>query len=354
MNAAALPLNLLPADAQWPALPDAVAAIPTQTPAWVRARAALLPPDAACFIAVHDGAGLAALAPLLRSGRWLREPPALFEPSDWLWRSPQALAELALAVARLGLPLQLDRLPLASPTLGALRQAFGGRALVQLRPAMPTPVIELDERWREPEAGFDARRRADFRRYERRAAAHGRLSFELHAPPPGAALQPLLDQAYAVEARSWKARRRTALSADPVQGGFFVRFAQAAAAAGMLRIAFMRLDGQAVAMQIAAQWRQRFWLFKISHDEAFDACSPGQLLMRHTLLHAAHEGLLSYEFMGGMDPWTRLWTRQLRHYQQVQVLPVGLASAQVLARRAAGRAARAARAAVHRLRRWAL
>jgi CelD/BcsL family acetyltransferase involved in cellulose biosynthesis len=112
----------------------------------------------------------------------------------------------------------------------------------------------------------------------------------------------------------------------------------------MLRIALLRLGQRPVAMQIAAEWRNRFWLFKIAHDRDFDDCSPGQLLMRHTLLHAAHAGLKSYELMGVMDDWTRLWTRQTRQYLRVQALPFSVNTAVVLARRTA-------RAGVDRLRR---
>ncbi|MBI5257266.1 MAG: GNAT family N-acetyltransferase [Burkholderiales bacterium] len=344
MNASATLLARLPADEAWPQLPAQAPAIPMQSPPWVRARAGLVhSPKAWHFMAVPQAGGLAALAPLVRVGHWLREPPAMFEPSDWLWNSPEALDRLAEGVARLRLPLWLERLPAESPTLPALRRAFAGRGWLRVRPAMPTPVIELGARWAQGGGDLSPRRHADFRRYERRAAARGPLHYELHAPTPGSGLQRVLAEALAVESRSWKQDTGTALTADARQGGFIASVVQAAAAAGTLRIALLRLGEQAVAMQIALQWRQRFWLLKISHDEACADCSPGQLLMRHTLAHAARQQLLSYEFMGGMDDWTRLWTRQTRHYLQVQALPLGAATALVLARGAAGHAHHLAR-----------
>ena len=53
---------------------------------------------------------------------------------------------------------------------------------------------------------------------------------------------------------------------------------------------------------------------------------PGQLLIRHTLAHAAEAGCKSYEFMGVMADWTRLWTKQTRHYVQVHAMPYSLAT----------------------------
>lgn len=345
MNARATWLQALPPPEAWPLPPQDALAIPMQTPAWMHARAALVPGQALRLFAVPDAQGLAALAPLQRQGPWLRELPAMFEPSDLCWRTPEALTALARGLVGQRLPLWLDRLPAQSPTLPALRQALAGRGLLRVQEAMPTPVIPLAACREAGEAAFGARRRADFRRYERRAARLGALQLAIHAPGPGAPLQRLLAQALAVEARSWKQAAGTALTAEPVQGRFFVQFAEAAAAAGQLRIALLHLGEQPVAMQIATQWRGRWWLFKISHDQAAAACSPGQLLMRHTVLHAARLGLESVELMGVMDDWTRLWTPHTRRYLRVQALPFGAASAQLLLRRAA-------RAGLDRLRRW--
>ncbi len=102
---------------------------------------------------------------------------------------------------------------------------------------------------------------------------------------------------------------------------------------GMLRVALLRIDGRAVAMQIAGIWQQRFWLFKISHDRAYHGCSPGQLLIWHTLREAARGGLLAYEFMGIMAPWTEQWTRQHRCYRSIHAIPFSPGVFKMLAKR---------------------
>lgn len=332
----------LPAGSAWPA---AVAAIPTQTRAWTQARWNILPPASARhLLACQDADGTHALAPLVRAGGWLREPPTLFEPSDFIWRDAADLQNLADALAAQPLPVDLERLPAQSPTLPALQRAYAGRGILLVRPAMATPVIHLAGRGPDPDAWLNAGRRSDFRRLERRAAAYGTVTYELHAPATAEEAIALLGEAYAVEARSWKASAGTALTTDATQGAFFRLFAPAAAAEGFLRIAFLRIDGQPVAMQIAAEWQQRFWLFKITHDQAFAPCSPGQLLMRHTLCHAAANGLLSYEFMGLMAPWTELWTRDTRAYLHVRAIPFSVSALKVAARSGA-------RTALNRLRR---
>lgn len=340
MNTIARPgtrvLDQLPDAADWPQPPAECFALPMQGAAWVRARASLRAPDQQPYwLAVDDAKGVAALAPLVRVGRWLRELPAMFEPSDFAWRTPQALDALAQALARQPLPLCLDRVPADSATVAALRRAFAGRGLVRTREAMPTPVLDLQDLAGDVERLFHPRRRADFRRFERRAARHGACRCELLAPASEADLEAAMATALAVESRSWKAAAGTALTTDRTQGRFFEAFARTAAAQGELRIALLWFGERPAAMQIAVQARQRFWLLKIAHDRSFDDCSPGQLLMRDTLRHAVQAGLQGYEFMGVMGAWTRLWTNRTRRHLRLHALPVSATTALVLGRQAA-------------------
>ena len=324
-------LDALPPAAAWPPLGAAGFAIPMQTRAWMQARLRLIgQPPALRLLAVRTGDAIDAIAPLFRHGRWLRELPLLFEPSDLVWSTPESLRRLAAALAAQPQPLYLERVPADSPTIAALRRAYALRGMLRLRPAMPTPFIELGEGARGVDACLNAGRRSDLRRAERRAQALGAVSYELHSPAGEDELASLLAEAYTVEARSWKAAEGTALTEDRTQGDFIASFAREAARDGILRIALMRIDGRAVAMQIAVQWRNRFWLLKTSYDKSCSRCSPGQLLMLHTLRHAIGERLLSYEFMGVMDEWTRLWTLRTREYVQLRAYPFSAQTAAML------------------------
>lgn len=319
-----------PKDADWPAVLASKTCIPMQTRAWSMARAGLLYPTAKLYCpAVLDGRAIHAIAPLVLSGGWLRELPAMFEPSDLIWDSEATLKLLAEELARQPFPLWLERVPMGSPSIAALRRAYAGRGIVLQTEVMPTPVIGLND----VSACFNAGRRSDFRRAARRAACFGDVEFEIHAPTTELELQRLLREAYAVEAESWKVDAGTALTTDETQGNFFAHFANAALSERILRIAFMRINGKAAAMQIATEWHMRFWLLKISYDKAYARCSPGQLLMRHTLQHATRDGLLSYELMGIMDDWTRQWASEQRRYVRVRAVPFSAAVFRMLAKR---------------------
>src|SRR5207245_1560434 len=81
---------------------------------------------------------------------------------------------------------------------------------------------------------------------------------------------------------------------------------------GILRACFLRVGGRAAAMKIGAITGNRFWLLTMGYSDEFEECSPGTLLLIETIRHAARSGLLSYEFLGGDEPWIRVWTQVLR------------------------------------------
>lgn len=293
------------------------ATLPTQGLAFAAALSGtlLLPSLIEIFFALAPQAGgFAALLPLCRGpgplARWrILGAREIFEPGDLLCTDASSAALLAAQLARQARPLDLDRIPAASPLVPALREAVRGRAWLSVRPAVPSPTIALDSKWVQPETQFNGGRRSDFRRAARRAEEMGKVSFEMLSPAPDA-FPALFDEAVAIEARSWKKEAGSAIAVDPRKEAFFRAFFAAESARGTCRIAFMRIDGKAVAMQLALETQGRYWLFKIGFDDAYARCSPGTLLMLHTIGWAAERKLAAYELLGGVEPWiARFWTR---------------------------------------------
>ncbi len=298
----------------WRRLEEA-ASLPLQSHAFISALADTLLADAHIEIFfVREGEELCALLPLSRPpgtlARWTAVGAhEVCEPDDALSRDPQAARRLADAIVGDGRALEMDRIPAGSRLIPALRAALRGKGWMIVRPATPTPTIALDPSWKDPASRFNSGRRSDFRRAARRASEHGAVSFEISAPRPDE-FDALFDEAVAVEARSWKAEAGTAIAADRAKESCFRHFFRSACERGTFRIAFMRIDGRAVAMQMALEWQGRFWLFKIGFDEKFERCSPGTLLMLHTIGWAAQRGLGAYELLGHVEPWiAQFWTR---------------------------------------------
>jgi len=147
---------------------------------------------------------------------------------------------------------------------------------------------------------------------------------------------PLLEQAFLVEAAGWKGRRGTAPLQEPWRASFYRRYGVAAAEAGTLRLAFLRVGGEPAAMQIMVERDEALWLLKIGYADRFARCSPGQLLLERTLEWAAERGLARIEFLGEAAPWTRGWTREERACVTAAAYPANERGAAALARDGAG------------------
>src|SRR3989442_10247371 len=267
----------------------------------------------------------AAVAPLIR--RQARLPRLellgvreLHEPMDLVYKTPADAATLAEALAQLGLPLFLERVPAESSMVSAGREAWPGTGVAICRPALGCPWIAPDRRWCVPEPPLGAGRRSDLRRAHRNAEKIGPVSCQIACPEPDE-LDALLEDALRVEAAGWKGRRGTALAIDSVGGAFYRRYAAAACRAGILRLCFLHVGDRIAAMQFAVESEERFWLLKVGYDEAFARCSPGMLLLRETVRHAANRGLRSYEFLGAPEPWIRIWTKHVRPCLSIRAYP---------------------------------
>jgi CelD/BcsL family acetyltransferase involved in cellulose biosynthesis len=254
----------------------------------------------------------------------------LHEVTDFLYADSSAVASLTEALQELRFALFLERIPADAPSVAALRRSYRGRGLVICRALAGCPWIPLDASWVHPEQHLNPGRRSDLRRAGRVAERMGPLSFTVSSPTP-AELEPLLDEAFRVEAAGWKGCEGTALATDARRGLFFRRYAAAACQNGILRLSFLRIDGRAVAMQLAVECGARFWLLKTGYDEEFARCSPGQLLILHTVRYAAARGLRAYEFLGHVEPWTQMWTRFEHSCLSLEGYPVILQGVAALA-----------------------
>jgi CelD/BcsL family acetyltransferase involved in cellulose biosynthesis len=145
--------------------------------------------------------------------------------------------------------------------------------------------------------------RRTFRRRSARLARAGAV--RLATVRDGSALGPALDAYERVYAASWK-------RAEPYPA-FIPRLAAALADAGALRLGLLSLDGRPIAAQIWIVWRGTATLYKLAHDRACDALSPGTVLTMAMLERLLDdERITELDLGAGDDPYKRLWASRRR------------------------------------------
>jgi CelD/BcsL family acetyltransferase involved in cellulose biosynthesis len=294
--------------------------------AWMKACSSAFASDGKLhFIVIGSDQQPSAFGPLVvRGGRLNRMEclgvDALYEPTDFPHSDAASLKHLVQTLVDLRRPLLLRRVLADSPVLAELRSAFRSRGILVTRPSAGYPWITLDPSWIEPESKLSASRRSSLRRGLRKAQDLGPVHFDVVTPTP-AELPSLLLEMFRVEAANWKGRKGTALLNDSHRRSFYEQYAASACEKGILRLSFMRIGDNAVATQLAVESRGGFWLLKVGYDETYSNCSPGNLLLVETLKYAVQRGLKSYEFLGSAEPWTEVWTKQLRPCVTVAAYP---------------------------------
>jgi CelD/BcsL family acetyltransferase involved in cellulose biosynthesis len=326
--------------AGWERLAADHGVLATQDPAWICSCLEAFP-EPSNVLTVGNAAAPDAIAPLVRGDHFLELAGVLGarEPCDLLYRSRDALGALLEQVLRSGRPLALRRIPADSETIAATRELIGWRGYVRVTDAPAHPVIELHDRWSEPGGGMSSSRRSALRRARRRAEQSGEVTFDLLRPTVEEVPE-LLDEAIAVEARSWKGEQDTAIASKPMWNVLFRRFGDRAAAQDRLRVQFMRIDGRAVAMQLCVEWKQCIWVFKIGYDAEYSKASPGQLLLAESVADAARRGLARYELLGEGEGWITAWTEEFNPCVSLLALTPTRASAATIVRKATRSAGR--------------
>jgi hypothetical protein len=103
--------------------------------------------------------------------------------------------------------------------------------------------------------------------------------------------------------RSWK-------QAEP-STDFINWLLQFASEQGQLRLGLLRIDGVAVAFQFWLVQQQQAAIVKLSQDQAFDALSPGTVLMAAMIDEVmTQDGVTTLDFLTGNDDYKEQWMDQ--------------------------------------------
>ncbi len=177
---------------------------------------------------------------------------------------------------------------------------------VHTRPIGRSPYVSVEGDFADYERRLTSKRRSNLRRLERRLEDEGHVSIDVSDRPAG--LTQLLDEGLRVEASSWKGASGTAINSRADTDRFYRAIAHWAAQRGTLRLAFLRLDGRALAFDFALEEDGVHYLVKTGYESSYRSYAPGVLLRRAMLARAFANGLRRYEFLGVEAEWKREWT----------------------------------------------
>jgi len=298
---------------------------------WFKACALTLHIKDALHIVIYtEQDQLLAIAPLVKVRRhntyWLEimGTSRLCEPADLLAESPEALDILLRGVRSRGYPLILSRVPADSGLHHEYTDTNGRhRALTKLMPSSTSAHIDTRRDWSDFQSRVSSRRRYEMRRKMKRCTKQGNVRFDISCPEP-AELEAAYQLAIRVEAASWKFRSGTAMVQRADLQQFFGTYLRLACARKQVRMCFMYIGDNCVAMHIGIRFNDKLWILKLGYDENWSRCSPGILLAEETIRHCFESDYAGYEFLGSHENWQNNWDIQHHKLNTLIVYPLSI------------------------------
>jgi CelD/BcsL family acetyltransferase involved in cellulose biosynthesis len=305
---------IAPLAPDWDDLADRTGAAPFTRPGWLET----------WWRAFGDGLGRLEVLALRREGRLAGVLPLVRRrgrlgstTNDWMsaYDPPVEDADAAGALAGAAFAsrprrVELRHLHVGHPVRAACRAAAAacGYRLVD-GPAERAPYVDLSGGWEDYRAGRDRKLLSELRRRRRRLEEQGTLSLDVE--DGSERLAELLDEGFALEAAAWKGQAGTAIVSDPATLRLYREGAEWASRRGILRLAFLRLDGRPLAFDYCLEEAGVHYLLKIGYDPEFRRYGPGVIMREAMVSRAFSAGLSRYEFLGIDMAFKLDWTRSV-------------------------------------------
>lgn len=245
----------------------------------------------------------------------------LREPGGFIYQDEKSLMLLIDVLLATHIPIYLRGIYQESLTAKLLYQKLqeydeGFYEMEQFK----IPYVDTKGDWGSFMQGMSSGRRSNFRRLKRRVEERGRVEFKLVIPSIEN-VDHYLKEVMDVEASNWKGRMGTAIKTHPTLHIFFREYAKYMAQKGKLRLFFMQVNGESIAVQFAVEHADRLWIYKIGYDEKWGFCSPGKLLMHHVVQYCFESELDGCEFMGNNDRWLHIWASGVHDLVSYSIYP---------------------------------
>jgi len=298
---------------EWERLAQHTKASPFLWPGWISAWWRAFGAGRLQIITAYENGCLTGVLPLCRSHGKLASPTNYHTPLfGFLATDDRAVEQLAKALFSQR-PRRVDLSFLTPNDIGVVpvrTAAAATRYRVLSESREVAPYVDTDGSWEAYESGLRRKFRSELRRRRRQLEEEGRLSLEISDGTQG--LSELLEEGFRVEGSAWKEARGTSINSHAATRRFYTAVAQWAAGRGWLRLAFLRLDGRALAFNYCLEHNGIHYLLKSGYDPAYRRFAPG-MIIRHLMLARAFSGEVStYEFLGADYDWKREWTSAVR------------------------------------------
>lgn len=261
------------------------------------------------ILGVYEGEDLIGLMPLMISrGPWRTLRAMCSGASDYLHplvRSGYEASFAELLQSHLRELSEVDLIDLhqlreTTPLAGLMQ---GGKVLEQAT----CLVLDLPATFDAYLATLNKSLRFDVRKLDKELFISGRAFIEEVGL---AELDRAMETFFETHRKRWRKRGLPGAFVGSRSERFHREWGELAARNGWLWMAILHFDGNAVGVIYAMRLGSTCFYYQAGMDPAASAISPGSLLVGHTIRRAITEGLSTFDFLRGDEPYKRRWKPQ--------------------------------------------
>ena len=154
--------------------------------------------------------------------------------------------------------------------------------------------------------------RGDVRRRLRRIRAEGNTTLNVYGPDDSeAAVRDFRERFVPAYSASWRARPEGCMLDRPGVSDFVERVVVEGVSAGWAHYAALELDGKSVAWHLGLAFRDALYWWIPAHDEAWQAFSPGKVLLALLIERAIQSGVKELHLLTGLQRYKLDWKPEL-------------------------------------------
>ncbi|HMS54548.1 MAG TPA: GNAT family N-acetyltransferase [Fimbriimonadaceae bacterium] len=281
-------------------------ATPFQTPEWLLSWANIYRPSRPRILTLREGRDLVGLYPLMQKGSpWASLRPIGLGPSDYL--QPILQGPEYSSILWEGLRSQSTSHLLDLHQIRENHPLANEKGIAQAN----CLVLDLPGSFDDYLKRLGKSLRYDVRRFDKVGVT---LDFATEETLPQD-----LDTFFALHETRWKQRMLPGAFVGSKVKHFHLEWGQKAISRGMLWLAILRQGGQAVGAIYVMRHGQTAYFYQAGFDPSFKAISPGSLLVSQLIRRSIEDGLTSFDFLRGDEPYKRRWQPQ-REYKNVRIL----------------------------------
>jgi CelD/BcsL family acetyltransferase involved in cellulose biosynthesis len=298
-----------PLVAEWERLAQDTNADPFIWPGWISAWWRAFGKGQLHIITAYEDGSLVGVLPLRQSHGRLSSTTNYHTPwFGFLAANERAARQLSRALFSKK-PRRVDLSYLSPTDIGispACAAASAACYRVLTRSTHAAPYVDTNQSWEAYESRLRKQFRSDLHRRRRRLEEAGQVTLEVADGTQR--LSELLEEGFRIESSGWKEARGTNINAHPVTRHFYTEVARWAAEHGWLRLAFLRLDGRALAFDYCLEHNGIHYMLKTGYDPAYRQFSPGRIIRYLMLARAFSSPISTYDLLGPDYEWKREWS----------------------------------------------